>query len=279
LRHETISAGNYKYISVRTKIELSSSDNKAGVREISYAIDNTSYSNYSSDFKMPESNGLHYINYFATDKVTNKESTNKLTLYVDSKNPRSSIRYGAPQFFHRDTLFVNKNTNIYLSSKDYESGVNKIEYKIDGNASKSYNSAFKIPNEGFHEISFFTTDNVNNTEVAKTSYVFVDNTPPVIYHNFSINSLGTKNIDGKTLNIYPNYTRLYLGATDKHSGTNKIKFRINGGSWKDYSSPYTLDISEVDHFKKSMQYKIEVITQDKLGNESSEIIEFIVADE
>lgn len=271
--------GKYKYISVRTKIKLTSSDNKAGVREISYLIDGTGKTTYSNTIKMPESNGLHYLTYYATDKVTNKESANKLTVYMDSKDPKSYIKYGSPQFFHRDTLFINKNTNVYLSSNDYQSGVKKTEYLINDKSKTTYNSAFKISDEGYHTIKFYATDRVNNVESAKTSSVYVDNTSPKIYHNFSINAIGKKSKDGKTLKVYPNYTRLYLGATDTHSGTDKIKYRINGGAWEDYSSPYTLDISELDHFKKNAFYSVEVITKDKLGNESTETIEFFVSDE
>ncbi len=182
------------------------------------------------------------------------------------------INYGSPQFFHRDTLFINKNTKVTLTSRDYESGVKQIEYGVDGGGYQNY-SQFTIPSEGYHTIRFKTTDNVNNVEAEKSSNVYVDNTAPIIYYNFSINSLGTKN----GMEIYPNYTRLYLGATDDHVGTKTIKYSINGGPLTLYSSSSTLDISEKNRFlKKKVKYTVRVVAEDKLGNSTEKNIEFYV---
>jgi hypothetical protein len=110
-------------------------------------------------------------------------------------------------------------------------------------------------------------------ESEKTSNVFVDNTAPTIYHNFSINSIGSKN----GLAVYPNYSRLYLAATDDHVGTNTIKYSINDGPMTLYSSASTLDISERDRFlKKKVKYTVKVVAEDKLGNSSEDTIEFYV---
>jgi len=57
------------------------------------------------------------------------------------------------KFFAMDTLFINNTTNISLFAKDYESGVQKIEYAIDGGGFKEY-SVFTIPDEGLHKITF-----------------------------------------------------------------------------------------------------------------------------
>ena len=186
--------------------------------------------------------------------------------------PTTGIKYGRPQFFARDTLFINKATAITLFSKDYESGVQKIEYQIDGSGYKSYNE-FAIPNDGYHSINFKTTDNVNNVEQEKTSNCFVDNVAPEIYNNFSIQPIGNK----KELKVYPNYTRIYLGATDDHVGTESIMYSINDAPLALYSSAQTLDISEKNRFiKKKIKYTVKVVAKDKLGNTSEKIIEFYI---
>jgi len=210
---------------------------------------------FASDFKYPDVKGVHTVKYDATDNVQNLASNKYKTVYVDNAAPQSSIAYGSPQFFDRDTLFINKDTKVSLASRDYESGVKQIQYSLDGGGFQNYNQ-FTIPGEGYHTIKFKTTDNVNNLESEKSSNVYVDNTPPVIYHNFSINSIGTKN----GMKIYPNYTRLYLGATDDHVGTQTIKYSINGGPMTLYSSASTLDISERNRFlKKKVKYTVRVI--------------------
>jgi hypothetical protein len=268
--------GEYKFISSRTKINLSATDNKAGVESITYIIDYKDQNTFSSPFLVPDKNGLHDIGYFGTDKVKNKSFTKTLTVYMDNILPTTSVSYGTPQFFDRDTLFINNTTKITLHPIDYQSGVQKTEYGVDGTGN-TWTSSFTIPNEGYRKITFKTTDKVNNIEIEKTSFVFVDNTPPIIYTNFSIQPIGTTNKDGKTLNVYPNYTRLYIGATDAHCGTQKISYSINGAPYQDYSSPYTLDVSEINHFSvKNKYYKVHIIVKDKLGNQSEKDVEFFV---
>jgi len=264
--------GKYLYVSNRTTVNLSATDNKAGVHQIYYRMDGGERVDYSADFKFPDKKGVHTIKYDATDNVENLAANKYKTVYLDNVAPTTGIKYGNPQFFSRDTLFINKNTKISLFATDYESGVKQIEYSTDGGGFKNY-SQFTLPNQGYHTIKFKTTDNVNNLETEKTSNVFVDNTPPVIHHNFSIEPIGSKS----GLSIYPNYTRLYMGATDDHVGTKTIKYSINDGPLTLYSSSTTLDVSERNRFlKKNIKYTVKVVVEDKLGNTSEKTIEFFV---
>ncbi len=263
---------NYLYVSSRTKINLSATDNKAGVKQIYQRIDG-SKSNYTGDFSVPNVLGLHYIKYNAVDNVENTASNKTLTVYVDNKAPQTGIIYGSPQFFHRDTLFITSQTAVKLRYSDAHSGIKSTSYKIDNGSSTPY-SKFTIPGEGNHGITFNSVDNVNNTEADKSSRVFVDNTAPTIYINFSIEPIGKK--DG--LNIYPNYVRMYVGATDKHVGTEKVMYSIDDAPLALYSSPRTLDISELDRFKTIKKYKVRIVSTDKLNNQSEKIVEFYVGE-
>jgi len=267
--------GKYTYVSARTTVSLAATDNKAGVNKIYYRIDGKERFDYSNDIAVPSANGLHTFKYDATDNVQNLSGNTFLTLYVDSRNPETGINYGSPQFFNRDTLFINKTTDITLIARDYQSGVQKVEYDIDGSGYKAY-SKFQIAEEGYHTISFKTTDNVNNEESAKTSNVYVDNTAPEIYHNFSIQPIGTKSKGGEAFKVYPNYTRIYLGATDDHVGTASIMYSMNDGPLIPYSSSQTLDISELNRLRNKKFYTVRVVAKDKLGNETEEIIKFYV---
>ena len=264
--------GKYLYVSNRTTVSMTATDNKAGVNKIYYRIDGGERFDYSSEFKYPDVNGVHTVKYDATDNVQNLASNKYKTVYVDNKLPQTGIKYGSPQFFSRDTLFVNKDTKISLFAHDYQSGVKQIQYSVDGGSYQNYDQ-FTLPSEGYHTIKFKTTDNVNNVEAEKTSNVYIDNTAPVIYHNFSIEPIGNKN----GVKIYPNYSRLYLGATDDHVGTKTIKYSINDGPLTLYSSSTTLDISERNRFlKKKVKYTVKVIVEDKLGNSNEQTIEFYV---
>jgi|TARA_B110000879_G_scaffold91271_1_gene125236 hypothetical protein len=260
------------YVSNRTTVSLAATDNKAGVNKIYHRTDQKDRFDYSSEIEFPDVRGSHSVKYDATDNVQNLSLNKYVNVYMDNVKPTTGIRYGSPQFFARDTLYINKTTAIKLFSKDYESGVQKMEYQIDGSGYKTY-SEFAIPNDGYHSINFKTTDNVNNEEQEKTSNCFVDNIAPEIYNNFSIQPIGNK----KELKVYPNYTRLYLGATDDHVGTESIMYSINDAPLALYSSAQTLDISERNRFlKKKVKYTVKVVSKDKLGNTSEKIIEFYV---
>ena len=80
---------------------------------------------------------------------------------------------------------------------------------------------------------------VNNQEENKTSRVYVDNTPPEIFINFSLDNIGTE----ENLPVYPNYVRMFIGATDEKTGTKSIKYSIDGGSMTCllYTSPSPRD--------------------------------------
>jgi len=273
------------YVSSRTKINMTATDNKAGVESIQYKINSDGYNSFGSPFGIPTNNGIHNITYYSIDNVKNRTASKSVAsalgnkqVYMDNRAPTTGISYSSPKFFDRDTLFINSKTNVTLRATDNASGVQQIQYTVNGGSQNTYNAPFQIPNEGNHSIKFKATDRVNNVEQEKESKVFVDNTPPVIHHNFSIQPIGTKSKKGETVNIYPNYTRLYLGATDKHCGTHKITYSLNGDEFRDYSSPYTLDISEVRRFGKNKFYTAVVRAEDKLGNQSEKTIHFYVGE-
>jgi len=263
--------GNYLFISSRTTISLAATDNKAGVKNIYYRIDGGERNTYNGEFKMPAVRGTHNVKYDANDLVENLSSNHWINVFMDVDAPETGIIYSNPQFMDRDTLFVTKDTKMSLRFRDDASGIQKTEYQVDGGGFKSYD-AFSIAAEGYHTIDFKSRDNVNNQEEAKHSSCYVDNTAPEIFVKFSIEAIGKKN--GKP--VYPNYTRMYVSATDKKVGTETITYGMDGGAQQLYSSPQTLDASEVSRFRKNKKYEVKVVAKDKLGNTSEKTVEFYV---
>lgn len=267
--------GKYNYVSERTELKLSSNDNKAGVKNIHYRINGKERNIYSGNFKLPNKQGLYNIKYDAIDNLENLSKNYYKTVFLDNNPPQTWIKYGSPQFFKNGELFISNKTKVILNSKDSESGVKNTLYSVDNEAMKDY-SSFVVESEGKHVINFYSTDNVNNVHDKRKSKCHVDNTPPEIFYNFSIEPSGTKNINGENLNIYPNYTRLYLGATDEKVGTDKILYSIGNGKLVSYSSGSSLDISELNTFLKNKLYELNIQAIDKLGNKSEKTIKFFV---
>tara|TARA_B100000780_G_scaffold55170_1_gene34662 strand:+ start:340 stop:2100 length:1761 start_codon:yes stop_codon:yes gene_type:complete len=264
---------NYEYVSDRTKIKISSVDNKVGVKTTNYDVDGGINNKvYIGPFSLSGKSTLREIRYNSEDHLENIEILKIKTVFLDTDLPSTKIRYGKPLFFSRDTIFITSKTPVKLIANDKHSGVKHTNYRINKGQTSTYKTPFFVLDEGNTVIGFNSTDNVNNKEIQQSSRSFVDNTPPKIYLNFGQNKIGKE----EGLDVYPNYVRMFIGATDSHTGTDKILYQINGGDQVEYSSPKTIDISEKGAFSESKKYTVNVEVKDKLGNSSSKTYEFMV---
>ncbi|WP_044202860.1 OmpL47-type beta-barrel domain-containing protein [Flammeovirga sp. OC4] len=269
---------NIRYISPRTTFSIASSDNKAGVKQVLYSPNGgANYTPYTGTaFTLKNELGEHHISYKASDNVNNMTAVKTIEgteiLFMDNVPPSSSYEFIGEQFEHRDTLFVTSKTQVKLTSLDSHSKVKDTFFAINGEADKTYSGAFTVNEEGDQTLTFHAIDNVNNEESENEVKFFVDNEGPEVHANMSIEPIGKHG----EFDIYPAFTKVYLGATDTHVGTKEIKYSINGGPMNLYSSGSNLDISEKEHLKKDQHYEIKVVAYDNLGNESMKTIEFYV---
>ena len=267
--------GDKIYFSGRTKLKLTAVDNKSGIKQVMYSVDEKAFEEYENPFYLPNKSGFHRIKYFAIDNIGNQgvynqpdkpydEFTHNVGLvYVDLTGPILSHQFKGPLFKKGDSLYINSTTKIEFSAKDEESGLQKITYNIDNPSEETdYKNAILISTPGFHKVSYFGYDNVNNRNI-KSFEVVVDNEGPVIHFNFS--NVPTK-VEGN-ISTYPSYSVLFLAVTDAQTGYGNITYSINDGK----ESVYT---GGIQGFDKSKKYKIKVKATDKLGNESSQTIEF-----
>lgn len=267
-----------RYISPRTTFTIASSDNKAGVKQVMYSPNGgANYTPYTdAAFTLKNQLGEHHISYKASDNVNNMTAVKTVegteTLFMDNVPPSSSYKFLGEQFEHRDTLFITSKTQIKLTSLDSHSKVKETYFSMNGESDKKYSGSFTVRDEGDQTLTFKAIDNVNNEESENEVKFFVDNEGPEVHANMSIEPIGKHG----EYDIYPAFTKVYLGATDTHVGTKEIKYSINGGPMNLYSSGSNLDISEKEHLKKDQHYKIKVIAYDNLGNESKKTIEFYV---
>jgi hypothetical protein len=115
------------YVSERTKVKITATDNHAGVKDIKYRLDGTATQTYSTPFNIPAKGGIRSMNFYATDNVENRNRSKSVAsaigesaVYMDNRKPTTGISYGSPKFFDRDTLFINSSSKVYLKSNDYE---------------------------------------------------------------------------------------------------------------------------------------------------------------
>jgi hypothetical protein len=268
----TFIANGKEYSSGRSKVKLTAMDNKAGVREIRYSINDGEFLEYTKPFYLNKSGKLK-IQTFVTDKVNNQKITTILSSksnisYVDLSGPTLGHRFIGQHFVSKDTVFITKNTKISLAANDDASGVKRMEYSLDNGEIIDYESPFKIGKEGIHNITYTGYDFVDNSSTHKFTCV-EDNSGPEIYFRFSILVNKTKEIDGKIYEVFPSHVVLFLSSTDSSVGFQKISYSTNGNQYK----PYT---SLIKGFSKEKFYTVKVKSVDKLGNLSEKTIEFYI---
>jgi hypothetical protein len=263
---KTFFANGKEFASGKAQLKLTSFDNKAGVKEIKYSINNGEYKTYEKPVMLDASSGSLIIKTYAIDNVNNKsvsQSANEKTTipYIDLSGPTLRHSIKGPVFRSRDTIFINNKTKIVLKGSDLEAGVGRIEYQINGGETKEYSEPFSIEEEGIHKINYIGYDNVENTSFSSL-IVKVDKTGPEINYLFSTSSLG----ETTGISNYPKHVIIFLSGTDDVVGLENIKYGFGSGETK----TFTLPISGFSSGKKT----IKVIGIDKLGNSTEKSIEF-----
>ncbi|MDW8288183.1 MAG: hypothetical protein RMJ89_08925, partial [Flammeovirgaceae bacterium] len=254
------------YFSGRTKLKLTAVDNKSGIKDVFYSINNGEYVRYEEPFYLPNRAGLHIIKYYAVDKTGNEGVGNRRQrfdeyrhnvsqVYVDLTGPTISHQYVGDKFQKGDTTYINSRTKVKLSATDPESGLQKITYDLDEqNDEQFYTESFSVTTPGFHRLSVFGYDNVNNRNVYVTTFA-VDAEAPEIFVYFSVNP---NRIEGN-IPVYPSYVNVFLAATDRQTGYEHLYYSLNDSRDQLYTGM-------IQGFKTGKEYTLEIKATDKLGN-------------
>ncbi len=260
-----------EYSSGQSMLKITAIDNKAGVKEVFYSINNGSFKLYEKPVLLNSAKGILNIKVYATDKVNNRSEINdnanstKIP-YIDLSGPVMNYSFTGPVFITGDTIFISNKTKIHLSAIDYESGVNNIQFNIDKGVSTSYQTPFSIEKEGTHFIEFIGTDNVENTTTSSFN-ITVDNSGPVIYPRFSTLPKGNTDEKDTAVKVYPSHVVLFVAATDIGSGYDHMLYSIN-------DLPSKLFSGLISGF--GTNNSIIIKAYDKLGNETVDSVRFKV---
>ncbi|MFK7952323.1 MAG: hypothetical protein AB8B73_05710 [Ekhidna sp.] len=269
----TFISNGKEYYSGKTKLKLVSLDNKSGVKEVRYSVNGGEFKLYEDPFYLTQSGALS-IELLAIDKVNNKaridafSDKSNMRSFVDLSGPELDYSLTGPSFKVKDTVYISERTKISLTGKDAEAGFKEIDYQVGSSSSSSYSDPLSIKEEGFHKITYNGYDNLQNSNTSNI-FCLVDNTGPEVFSRFSIETSKTKTIDGKTVSVYPPHVVLFLSATDRYAGLDKISYQINGSS----NQPYR---SLIEDFARNKLYTIVVSVSDKLGNSNEKEVQFYI---
>jgi hypothetical protein len=129
--------------------------------------------------------------------------------------------------------------NVTLSASNGLLGIARTEYLLDLNSWNTYMLPVECVSEGSHNLSYRSYDLKGNSEELRYLTFKLDLTAP-----WTVSSLSGRNVT--------------LNATDVASGIDRTYFRIDGGSWQNYTSPIEV-LGDIDH-------SVEFYSVDVAGN-------------
>jgi parallel beta-helix repeat protein len=124
---------------------------------------------------------------------------------------------------------------INLSAADNAGGVglNATYYRIGTSGGWTvFSSPFIVSTEGTTTVQFYSIDNASNDEDVKSVLIDIDLTPPDTTCNTS-GTLGANGWHTSAVNVL-----LLPSDPAPGSGINCTKYRVDGGSWTNYTAPF-----------------------------------------
>jgi hypothetical protein len=232
------------YIS-SVSVTLVSGDSTSGVASTTYQIDSGGWQTYGSSFSY-SNEGNHLLEYYATDHAGNSESLKSTPLKIDTSDPVLSTAVsgdGGPNGW-----WIGTSVTVNLSATDSASGVTSMSYSIDGGGYQSYVDEFQVTKEGTTSLECYATDVAGRSCIHTVTSFKLDTSDPVTQAVLTGGHWGQ---------WYNSPDHLVLQATDPVSGVNWTQYRLDGGSWQQYTDAFLLTDDGI--------HTIEYYSQDNAG--------------
>ncbi|NSC24748.1 DUF1080 domain-containing protein [Streptomyces albus subsp. chlorinus] len=145
---------------------------------------------------------------------------------------------------------------VTVTASDAGSGVDTVEYALDGGAFQPYTAPLTVTDEGEHTVRYRARDKAGNAAGEKAATFTVvrppdtDTTPPTVEGRAE----GRKNADGHFLGK----ATVTLTATDDKSGVDRTEYTLDGGPYLAYTEPLVLD--------RAGHHTVAYRATDKAGN-------------
>ncbi|MEV7085014.1 family 16 glycoside hydrolase [Streptomyces sp. NPDC093085] len=157
------------YLSMAT-VTVTASDTGSGVNTIEYALGaNGAWQPYEGPV-MVHQVGEHTVRYRATDKAGNVSEVKSVTFTVveppvkDTTPPVTGAVVTGDK--NSNGAFITS-AKVTITATDSESGVDRIEYSLDGGPYLAYTAPVLVDRVGYHALSYRATDKAGNTSEAR----------------------------------------------------------------------------------------------------------------
>lgn len=159
------------YIDMAT-VTVSASDTGSGVNTIEYAIGSGAWQPYTAPVMVHEV-GSHTVRYRATDKAGNVAAEKNVQFTVvaapqpDTTAPVTGVTVEGTK--NSSGAYIgNARVTVTATDEHHGSGVDRIEYSIDGGPYLAYTVPVVVDRAGTHTLAYRATDKAGNTAAART---------------------------------------------------------------------------------------------------------------
>jgi hypothetical protein len=128
---------------------------------------------------------------------------------------------------------------VTVAASDAGSGIDTVEYRVDGTSFQPYTSPVRVTAVGDHAVQFRATDKAGNVSpVGSVSFRVVearepDTTPPTVTAEVS----GTRDPAGN----YIATATVTITATDAQSGVARVEYSLDGAAFAPYTTPVVVN--------------------------------------
>ncbi len=221
---------------------LHATDEGSGVASVEYQVDGGAWLPYTTTVPFTEV-GEHTVSFRATDVAGNVSEVGSVTFTVvagggedDTTAPTVTAEVTGTQ--DGNGAFVGSATAT-LTATDDASGVESVEYDLDGAGWQPYTEPVVVDEPGEHTLVYRATDVAGNvSEETVTEFVVVaeaeeDTTAPIVATELS----GQQDEDG----AYVGSASVLLTATDDGSGVASVEYDLDGAGWTEYTEAVVVD--------------------------------------
>ncbi|MFE1926230.1 OmpL47-type beta-barrel domain-containing protein [Streptomyces asoensis] len=158
------------YIDMAT-VTVSASDTGSGVNTVEYAVGSGAWQPYTAPV-MVHQTGSHTVRYRATDKAGNVSPEKSVAFTVaaapaqDTTPPVTGVTIDGTR--NAAGAYVGRALVTVSATDAHGSGVDRIEYSLDGGPYLAYGAAVVVDRAGAHTLAYRASDKAGNTAAART---------------------------------------------------------------------------------------------------------------
>jgi hypothetical protein len=185
-----------------------------------YRIGSSDWKSYAAPVELPE--GSNQVVYASQDSTGWRETDKVAGFQVDTGLPETQKKVNGTQ--GAQGIYTTQVT-VELTATDAVSGVDLIQYRIDGGAWQKYTSSISLSDERSYTLGYRAKDIAGNWEAEKSFPLSIDTSIPVVKaHATSEPGLGV----------------VYIEASDTGTGVERIEYRVDGSQAQTYIGPITI---------------------------------------